>query len=126
MCFLKDPPPIFNLVATSLNEKSIDLTWSVPAINTGTFNTLEVKCFLNDDFIGSTTQNTLNKTITDINTDQLKITNLIPGALYNCFVTTLRIVDSLVSRTDSNIAACMTSNKKKQEIKQSSKNLYLK
>ena len=114
---LKDPPSVYKLLATSLNETSIDLAWSVPVLNTGTFNSLEVKCFLNDDFTGSTIQNTLNKTISDRTADQLTITNLIPGALYNCFVTTLRSFDSLVTRTDSKIAACMTSKQSTIQIK---------
>lgn len=105
----KDPPSVYDLVATSLNETAIDLAWSVPAPNMGSFNSLEVKCFLNDDFTGVTTQNTLNKTIDDRTVDKLTVTNLIPGALYNCFVTTLRSVQGLATRKDSSIAACMTS-----------------
>lgn len=105
---LTDPPSVYDLVATSLNETAIDLAWSVPAPNMGSFNSLEVKCFLNDDFTGVTTQNTLNKTIDDRTVDKLTVTNLIPGALYNCFVTTLRSVQDLATRKDSSIAACMT------------------
>ena len=110
--FFLDPPSVYDLIATSLNETSIELVWSVPQLASGIFNSLNVKCFLNDDFEGILKTKTFNESISDKNVENFIVTNLIPGAFYNCFVTTIRKSEELSTRTDSKIAACLTSNRK--------------
>ncbi len=115
--FLIEPLSVNNFQVIDLNETSLEMKWSTPALNAGIFNQFELNCFLNDDFKSSslTTNMVLNKIIADVNISSFIVKDLIPGAWYNCFVTTIRLISQeLSSRADSNIVAQKTSKMNKK------------
>lgn len=98
--YLIDPLPVLGFESISLNETSIQLQWSNP-INSS-FSSIELRCSLNDTFIFELIihSNTLTS---------YTIGNLVPGTLYNCFITLIKEANSLIARSKTLSAIQMTS-----------------
>ena len=115
LSLLIEPQPAANLALNSINETCLELSWTNPNYF---YDSLEISCELSDDFrLKSKLQPAptfLNRTISNQTPylSSLKLTDLTPGANYNCSITTNRVAGG---------AEMLTSKSKSQSVNQLTK-----